>query len=425
MRQKIVVVGPALSQTGYGEQCRFALRSLLSREDIFDVYLNPTQWGNSSWLLPTDPDRTWIDAIVSKTAIHLKTQGTFDMSLQVTIPNEWKKVAPINIGYTAGIETTRVAPIWVEHSYLMDKIITISEHSKNVFAETVYDATRNDTGEKIKVQCETPIEVVHYPVRNYPPEDIDLNLDYDFNFLTMAQWGPRKNLENTIRWWVQEFLNDEVGLVVKTNLFKTSIVDRIHTKARLKRLLSEFPSDRKCKVYLIHGNMSNGELTSLYTHPQIKCLVSLTHGEGFGLPLFEAAYNGLPIIAPNWSGHKDFLHAPKKIKKKGKKTTTKIAPCFATVDFELKEVAPECVWEGVIQADAKWCYADEKSYKNKLRQVYKNVNRFEGLANNLKTHLKKSFTAEEKYADFCNAVYKEESFDIDNWLSSLDIESHE
>ena len=73
MRQKIVVVGPALSQTGYGEQCRFALRSLLSREDIFDVYLNPTQWGNSSWLLPTDPDRTWIDAIVSKTAIHLNS----------------------------------------------------------------------------------------------------------------------------------------------------------------------------------------------------------------------------------------------------------------------------------------------------------------------------------------------------------------
>ena len=26
--KKIIVVGPALSQTGYGEQCRFALRSL-------------------------------------------------------------------------------------------------------------------------------------------------------------------------------------------------------------------------------------------------------------------------------------------------------------------------------------------------------------------------------------------------------------
>ena len=39
MKKKILVRGPALSQTGYGEQCRFALRSLKSREDLFDIYL--------------------------------------------------------------------------------------------------------------------------------------------------------------------------------------------------------------------------------------------------------------------------------------------------------------------------------------------------------------------------------------------------
>jgi hypothetical protein len=143
------------------------------------------------------------------------------------------------------------------------------------------------------------------------------------------------------------------------------------------------------------------------------------------LPLFEAAYNGLPIIAPNWSGHKDFLHAPKKIKRKNKKTETKIQPCFATVDFELKNVAPENVWEGVIQADSKWCYANERSYKNRLRQLYKDKNRFKGMAKILKQHLEENYTPEQKYADFCNAVYEEEKFDVDSWLSGLDIESHE
>ena len=39
MRKKIFVRGPVLSQSGYGEQSRFALRALRSREDKFDVYV--------------------------------------------------------------------------------------------------------------------------------------------------------------------------------------------------------------------------------------------------------------------------------------------------------------------------------------------------------------------------------------------------
>ena len=62
------------------------------------------------------------------------------MSAQVTIPNEWEKLAPINIGVTAGIETTKVSPQWVEKSKLMDKIITISEHSKQVYENTLRTA---------------------------------------------------------------------------------------------------------------------------------------------------------------------------------------------------------------------------------------------------------------------------------------------
>ena len=62
-------------------------------------------------------------------------------------------------------------------------------------------------------------------------------------------------------------------------------------------------------------------MANLYAHPKIKAYVSLTHGEGYGLPLFEAAYHGIPIIAPDWSGHLDFLYMPVKCticqKKKG------------------------------------------------------------------------------------------------------------
>ena len=40
----------------------------------------------------------------------------------------------------------------------------------------------------------------------------------------------------------------------------------------------------------------------------VKVHVSFTHGEGFGRPLLEASLSDKLIIAPNWSGHVDFLN---------------------------------------------------------------------------------------------------------------------
>ena len=45
----------------------------------------------------------------------------------------------------------------------------------------------------------------------------------------------------------------------------------------------------------------------LYNHPKVKAHITLTHGEGFGRPLLEATLSQKPVIAPNWSGHLDFL----------------------------------------------------------------------------------------------------------------------
>ena len=70
--------------------------------------------------------------------------------------------------------------------------------------------------------------------------------------------------------------------------------------------------------------MSDEEMIGLYSHPKIKSLVSISHGEGWGLPLFEASYTGLPIVTTNWSGQCDFLNMPEKRRKKGSKKKTEL-----------------------------------------------------------------------------------------------------
>ena len=137
MKQKVVLRGPVLSQSGYGEQARFALRALRSREDIFDIYVIPTGWGQTGWVSDNSEERMWTDQRIAQTHVFSQQGGKFDMSLQVTIPNEWEKLAPVNIGYTAGIETTKVAPAWLQKANEMDRIIVVSNHSKDVFENNV------------------------------------------------------------------------------------------------------------------------------------------------------------------------------------------------------------------------------------------------------------------------------------------------
>ena len=166
-------------------------------------------WGQTGWVSTHDEERAWIDSLVQKTQFYQSQGGKYDMSLQVTIPNEWEKLAPVNVGYTAGIETTRIAPQWIEKSQLMDKIIVVSEHAKWGFDNTEYSVQDNRTGQVTSgFKCETPVEVVNYPVREYDPADIDLGLETEFNFLAVAQWSIRKNMDNTVKWFVEEFKDD-------------------------------------------------------------------------------------------------------------------------------------------------------------------------------------------------------------------------
>ena len=211
---KIIVRGPALSRSGYGEHTRFLLRSLREQEDKIDIYLTNTGWGQTGWIWEADEEREWLDHLIGKTQNYVQNGGQFDVSAQVTIPNEWEKLAPINIGVTAGIETTKVSPQWVEKSQIMDKIVTISEHAKNVYENTSYSARNVQTGELVgEVKCTTPIEVVHYPIKDFEPADIDIKLDYDFNFLTVAQLSVRKNIHSTIKWFVSELKKSFEGIL--------------------------------------------------------------------------------------------------------------------------------------------------------------------------------------------------------------------
>ena len=400
IRKKVVVKAPALSRSGYGEQSRFALEALRSREDLFDIYVINIPWGATGVIAEDTPQKKWIMERMIAAAQYIQQQGQFDISLQITVPNEFEKMAPVNVGYTAGIETTKVAPEWLEKcNTLMDKLVVVSEHSKKVFLSTKYSAKNNETGQVVEdYGIQIPVEAISYPIRKHDPEPLeDIEFTTDNNFLVVSQWGPRKNVENTIKWFVEEFKEDaNAGLVLKTNTASDSIYDRQITTARLNGLLSAHP-DRKCKIYLLHGEITPNNLSWLYNHPKIKALVNIGHGEGWGLPLYEACCNGLPVVTITWSGQLDFLGVPNK---KGKNV-----PKCVRVDYDIKPVQKEAVWPGVIQEDSMWAYARENSYKRALKDVLEKEKHYKHHAKQLQKHILKTLTPERLHAEFIEHLY--------------------
>jgi glycosyltransferase involved in cell wall biosynthesis len=373
MSKKILVRGPALSRSGYGEHCRTVLRALRS-EDENDIYLLNVGWGVSGWLCEDNEERQWIDSLIVKTAKAIQSgERDFDTSIQVQLPSEWQPLCKNNIGVTAGVETTKAPDDWSVACNNVSRVIVPSEHSRKCFSEEV----RNK------------IDVVNFPARNHKEEktNFEKDINTEFNFLTVAQWNPRKNLEQTIAAFLSEFQNENVGLIVKTGISGGSKIDRQETLNRIQGLLSLAEENRKCKIYLLHGSLSDAEMSSLYKNKKVSAYVTTSHGEGFGLPVFEAAQSALPVIAANWGGLKEFSNN-----------------MFVEVDYKEEELQEHHIWNGVLEEGTSWCYPDMGSFRKSMREVYTNYSEYKKKARKLRKHIVDNFTEQEIYIRYNNII---------------------
>ncbi len=401
---KTLIKAPLLVQSGYSVHSRQIFRALIS-DPLFDVHVESLQWGNCPFLTEDTDEKNAIKQCVKKHAFakHNK-QDQYDLFVHVTIPNEFEQLGKINIGVTAGIETDRISPQWAAKCNEMDLIVVPSEHSRKVIDATCIDWQDPNTGKTGSFKVTTPIIICHEGVdtevykkldKLHDNKIADLELEPDFCFLSVGQWGKggfgedRKNIALLVRYFIETFKGrKDVGLVLKTNMSRNNVSDYEMVQNRLKEIKLNFKEEEVPPIYLVHGNLSHEEMVNLYNHPKIKAFASITHGEGFGLPLLEAAACELPIIATNWSGHLDFL-------KRGK---------FSAIEYDMKEIPDIAVWDPILIKGSRWAEVKEEDVKKRLKKMVSSYTVPKTWAKELVTDIQSDFNLQVVCQQFNDVV---------------------
>ncbi|MGD9711012.1 MAG: glycosyltransferase family 9 protein [Thermomicrobiales bacterium] len=380
--KKLLFMGPVLTASGYGVHAR-QLLDALNRSGKYDIYVESLRWGETGFL--QDEDLQCIRDLAAK----YKLGQSYDIAIQVSIPNEFMRRAPLQIGVTAGIETDRVSPQWlIKCNEAVDLVIVPSEHSRRSF---LVEYESND-GRKLRL--EKPIMVVHEGVDTsvYRPNIGASSLLDDLgvtgkNFVCVGlgmdkpEGRDRKNITRLIEWFSKTFKgNRDVGLILKTAIVNSSTIDFEITKKRIADIKRSAIGDEQFpRIHLIHGRLTEDKLAGIYNDPRVIAMVSPTHGEGFGLPLIEAAASGLPVMATDWSGHLDFLT------KDGKKL-------FVPLEHDLQPIFEESVWEGVLERGSCWAVPRESDVCSKMQKMVLSSDTPRKWAEELAVHISENFS---------------------------------
>ena len=395
MKKVMLICAPVSSRSGYGDHARDLVRSFL-KLDKFNVKILDVNWGETPRNALDDKlDKNIIDCLLPEP----KMDSQPDVYVDIRIPNEFQTYGKVNIGITAGIETTAVSQAWIDGCNKMDLVIVPSEHSKLGFATALYEKMQQlPDGQQQKVgelKLEKPIETlfegtdenVYKPINNSSLDLVD-DIKEDFAFLHVGLWGKggygedRKDIAKMIKIFYESFANkkEQPALLLKTNGAGFSILDREECLNKLNQIKSMFPKDWNLpNVYLLHGSLSSEEMNKLYNHPKVKCFISLTHGEGYGRPLQEASMVGLPVIASGWSGQMDFLSETDSMLLGG----------------ELIEVPKSQVWKDIIIPESQWFNVNEQQAYKAMNYCFTNYDEVKEKALNLMKTNRDKFTLDK------------------------------
>lgn len=226
-----------------------------------------------------------------------------------SVPEHWPALFQPNlrnVGMTVW-ETDRLPAHWRPLLDRADAVLVPCTHNRDVFVAS---------------GTSTPVHVVPHVRRHawnaFTPAELDAARarfalgDARFVFYTINAWDPRKALPLLLRAFVRAFRADErVALVVKTGPIGYGPPPHYAPAPTLTLAQAAVDAatdevDRDAPTICMLPYELSGRGVDLL-HELGDAYVSLTHGEGWALGMYDAATRGTPVIATGWGGHLDYL----------------------------------------------------------------------------------------------------------------------
>ena len=371
-----LVTAPVATRSGYGAHSRDICRALI-KLDKYEVKILSVRWGNCPMnaLHEDDPnDKMIIERLLD--GPNLPQQP--ELHIHIVIPNEFQTFGKYNIGITAGLEMTACPAPWLEGMNRMNMNIVPSNFVKEIMSKCTFEMRDDNTNEmKGMLKNEQPIEVlfegtdtnIYKKTKDFSKEFIDemKTVDDTFNFLYVGHWlqgdigHDRKDTGMLLKVFLETFKNmkNKPGLIMKTGGAGFSVLDREEILNKINAI-KETVGGKLPNIYFLHGDFTDEEMNELYNHPKVKAHISLTHGEGFGRPLLEATISQKPVIAPNWSGHLDFL--PKNL--------------AVLLGGSLQNVQRGSVPDNMYIEGSQWFTVNYQETSTVMKDVYKNYRKY-------------------------------------------------
>jgi len=283
-------IGPILDGSGYSEAARNYVLSIYKKG--YPITVAPITFER------TRPDLGEEGRILNSL---INKRIDYDKVIVHSTPNLWQQFTKYEvnkyiIGYTVW-ETSLLHPEWATACGNANEIWVPCDWNVQVF---------KDSGVK-KPLFKVPhaIEVADLStVPNLEPEGISPG---DFVFYSIFQWQERKNPYALLAAYNVAFSGvQDVVLVLKTYKREhDSTEERDFLKNQIIGFRNHCTLPHFPKIVLVVENMSKQEILGL--HKRGDAFVLLQRSEGWGLPHFEAAMCGNPVITPDYGGQTEFL----------------------------------------------------------------------------------------------------------------------
>jgi glycosyltransferase involved in cell wall biosynthesis len=284
-----LIIGPFKDMSGYATLAREYVKALFLVEDDSEYSLASVRY-DSGRNAPMEPE-----LIVPHGR---PISSDIETVIQIVTPNEMRPIPGKRNIAVCCWETDRIPVYWAITLNSFDEIIVPCDANKRAFK-------RSGVTQPIHV-IGMPIFPDRYSLDGVEPFMIPEVNEETTVFYNISQWSHKKGIDAAIRSYFLAFQNNEnVMLVLKGYVGMhnqagdaqklVQAIDDIKASMRLQR----YPP-----IYVTDMVMSDEQVNQL--HAAGDCYVSLSRGEGWGIPPFEALLLGNELITTIHTGMKEW-----------------------------------------------------------------------------------------------------------------------